>query len=211
MRDYADLYALTADQLAALDRMGKKSAANLVAEIDRSKRAEVWRQLHGIGIRHVGEGGARALAKAFRSIPKLREATVEQLSTVPDIGAIVAKSVRAFLDGPENAALFDRLAAAGVRQEDEATGDATPGVLPLAGCTYVITGTLDAMSREAAAEELDRLGAKVSSSISRKTTGLIVGRDGGSKLDKARALGVPELSEAEFLALIMKNEDTEKS
>ncbi len=211
VRDYADLYALTADQLAALDRMGKKSAANLVAEIDKSKRAELWRQLHGIGIRHVGEGGARALAKAFRSMPKLREATVEQLSTVPDIGAIVAKSVRAFLDGPENATLFDRLAAAGVRQEDEATGDATPGVLPLAGCTYVITGTLDAMSREAAAEELERLGAKVSSSISRKTTGLIVGRDGGSKLDKARALGVPELSEAEFLALIIKNEDTGKN
>ena len=86
VRDYADLYALTADQLAALDRMGKKSAANLVAEIDKSQRAELWRQLHGIGIRHVGEGGARALAKAFRSMPKLREATVEQLSTVPDIG-----------------------------------------------------------------------------------------------------------------------------
>jgi DNA ligase (NAD+) len=202
--DYADLYALTVDQLAALERMGKKSAANLVAEIDRSRRAELWRLLHGIGIRHVGEGGARALAKAFRSIPALRAATIEQLGTVPDVGAVVAKSVRSFLDAPENGALFDRLATAGVRTEDDAGKEPAPGMLPLAGRTYVITGTLDAMSREEAAEAIERLGGKVSSSISRKTTGLVVGRDAGTKLDKARALGVPELEEEQFLALIMK-------
>src|SRR4030095_10082328 len=108
------------------------------------------------------------------------------------------------LDAPENGALFDRLAAAGVRTEDEAAPDAPAGVVPLAGQTFVITGTLDAMSREAAAEEIERLGGKVSSSISRKTSGLVVGRDAGSKLEKARALGVPELDEERFLALIMK-------
>jgi DNA ligase (NAD+) len=204
VHDYADLYALTVEQLAALERMGKKSAANLVSEIEKSKQVELWRQLHGIGIRHVGEGGARAIAKAFRSIPALRAATVEQLATVPDVGEVVARSVRTFLDAPENGALFDRLAAAGVRTEDEASADAAPGVLPLAGQTFVITGTLDSMSREAAAEAIERLGGKVSSSISRKTSGLVVGRDAGSKLDKARALGVPELDEERFLALIMK-------
>jgi DNA ligase (NAD+) len=207
VHDYADLYALDAGRLAALERMGKKSAANLVAEIDRSRGSEVWRLLHGIGIRHVGEGGARALARAFRSMAALRAARVEQLESVSDVGPVVARSVRSFLDEPRNATLLDRLAAAGVRMEDDAGDDAPPAVQPLAGQTYVITGTLDAMSREAAAEAIVALGGKVSSTISRKTTGLVVGRDAGSKLDKARALGVPELEEAAFLALIMKTSD----
>jgi DNA ligase (NAD+) len=137
----------------------------------------------------------------------LRAARVEQLESVSDVGPVVARSVRSFLDEPRNAALLDRLAAAGVRMEDDAGDDAPPAVQPLAGQTYVITGTLDAMSREAAAEAIVALGGKVSSTISRKTTGLVVGRDAGSKLDKARALGVPELEEAAFLALIMKTSD----
>ena len=203
VHDYADLYALDADRLAALERMGKKSAGNLVGEIDRSRASELWRLLHGLGIRHVGEGGARALARAFRSMGALRAARVEQLESVTDVGPVVARSVRSFLDEPRNAALIDRLAAAGVRMEDDAGAGDPPAVQPLAGQTYVITGTLDAMSREAAAERIVALGGKVSGSISRKTTGLIVGRDAGSKLEKARALGVPELDEAAFLALIM--------
>jgi DNA ligase (NAD+) len=204
VRDYADLFALDVDRLAALERMGKKSATTLVAEIDRSRQSELWRLLHGIGIRHVGEGGARALARAFRSMAALRAASVEQLESVSDVGPVVARSVRSFLDEPRNSAVIDRLAAAGVRMEDEAGAGAAPPVQPLAGRTYVITGTLEAMSREAAEEAITALGGKVSGSISRKTTGLIVGRDAGSKLDKARTLGVPELDEAAFLALIMK-------
>jgi DNA ligase (NAD+) len=204
VNDFADLYALGVDRLAALERMGKKSAANLHAEIDRSRRSELWRLLHGIGIRHVGEGGARALAAAFGSMAALRAARVEQLESVADVGPVVARSVRTFLDEPRNAALIDRLAAAGVRMEDEMRAGAPAGVQPLAGQTYVITGTLEALSREAAAEAITALGGKVSGSISRKTTGLIVGREAGSKLEKARALGVPELDEAAFLALIMK-------
>jgi DNA ligase (NAD+) len=204
VRDYADLYALTVEQLAALERMGKKSAANLVAEIDASKRADLWRLLHGIGIRHVGEGGARALASAFGSMAAIRAANEAQLEAVNDVGPVVARSVRAFLDEPANATLVARLAAAGVRMEDDVRVESSPASLTLAGQTFVITGTLSSMSREAAAEAIQRLGGKVSSSVSRKTTYLVVGAEAGSKLEKARALGVKELDEAQFSALIMK-------
>jgi DNA ligase (NAD+) len=204
VRDHADLYDLQADQLADLERMGKKSAAKLVAEIDRSRTAELWRVLHGLGIRHVGEGVARALARGFRTMTALRAATAEDLEEVPDIGAVVAASVRAFLDEPRNAALLDRLAGQGVRMADPEPADTGPAVSDrLAGKTFVLTGTLDALSREAASAAIERLGGKVTSSISRKTSWLVVGRDPGSKADKARAVGVPELTEAEFLALIM--------
>jgi DNA ligase (NAD+) len=205
VRDYADLYHLTVDSLAALERMGRKSAANLVTEIDHSRTAHLWRVLHGIGIRHVGEGGARALAAAFGSMRALRAASLQALQVVPDIGEVVATSVRSFLDQPANGALIDRLLEAGVRMEDPET-DATLAATarPLAGSTFVLTGTLDSMSRDEAAARIAELGGKVSGSVSRKTTWLVAGRDAGSKLDKARALGVRELDEAAFLALIMK-------
>jgi DNA ligase (NAD+) len=200
--DYADLYGLRADVVAELDRMGPKSAANLIAQIDRSRRVDLWRLLHGIGIRHVGEGGARALAGAFRSTAAIRQAPVERLEAVPDVGAVVARSIRAFFDEPRNGILVDRLAEAGVRMED--AGPAGPTVLGrFAGQTFVITGTLESTSREAATEAVERLGGKVSSSVSKKTTYLVVGADAGSKLEKARTLGVRELDEAGFRALIM--------
>ncbi|HVW03741.1 MAG TPA: NAD-dependent DNA ligase LigA, partial [Vicinamibacterales bacterium] len=204
VHDYADLYALTIDQLAALERMGKKSAANLVAEIDRSRASELWRLLHGIGIRHVGEGGARAIARAFPALAVLRDASVGELQAVPDVGEVVAKSVRAFLDEPRNQQLLDRLAAAGVRTEDDVAADQRPARQPLAGQTFVLTGTLEHLTREAATEQIERLGGKVSGSVSKKTTWVVVGHEAGSKLDKARALGVAELDEAGFTALIMK-------
>jgi DNA ligase (NAD+) len=203
--DFADLYSLTADRVASLERMGPKSAANLVAEIEASRHRDIWRLLYAIGIRHVGEGGAQAIAAAFGSIPAIKDAPLEMLQTVPDVGPVVARSVRSFFAEPRNAALMDRLAAAGVRMMDESAGTAPPGPPPLAGKTYVITGTLESMSREAAAEALQSLGAKVSGSVSRKTTALIVGKDAGAKLEKARAAGVPELDEAAFRALIMKS------
>ena len=203
VRDYADLYALSVDGLAALERMGKKSAANLVAEIDASRTADIWRLLHGIGIRHVGEGGARALAAGFGSVAAIRSATVEQLQAVPDVGEVVARSVRSFFDEPRNASLMDRLAAAGVCTQVVDVA-AAAAVKPLSGSTYVITGTLDSMSRDEAKAKLEELGAKVAGSVSKKTAAVIVGRDAGSKADKAKALGVPELDEPAFLALIMK-------
>ena len=203
VHDYADLYDLTVERLAELDRMGTKSAANLVAEIDQSRRADLWRVLHGIGIRHVGEGGARAIARAFVSMAAVRGSSVEQLGSVPDIGPIVARSVRGFFDEPANATLLDRLVRAGVRMEDEAPAEPSAASRKLAGQTFVITGTLAAMTREAAIEAIERLGGKVSGSVSKKTSALVVGADAGTKLDKARALGVKVLDEAEFPALIM--------
>lgn len=205
VRDYADVYGLTVDRVAALERMGKKSAANLIAEIDKSRRAGLWRLLHGLGIRHVGEGGARALARAFQSMRAITEATPEQLESVQDVGPVVAGSVIAFLEEPRNTRMIDRLATAGVGMEDGVSGDVQPAMRPLTGQTFVITGTLGSMSREAAAEAIEQLGGKVSSSISRKTSGLVVGAEPGTKLDKARALGVRELDEEQFLTLIMKN------
>src|SRR5262245_5125096 len=184
--------------------MGKKSATNLVGEIDASRKADLWRVLHGIGIRHVGEGGARALARAFPSMARLRQATLGQLQSVPDVGEVVATAVRTFLDEERNRELIDRLAQNGVLMEDVVADGEAPKPQPLAGHTYVITGTLEGMSREAATEALEALGAKVSGSVSRKTAGVIVGLEPGSKLEKARSLGVLELDEAAFLALIMK-------
>jgi DNA ligase (NAD+) len=205
VHDYADLYALDVERLAALERMGKKSATNLVAEIENSKRADLWRLLHGIGIRHVGERGAQALAAAFTTMDALRAAAVEALEAVHDVGPVVARSVRSFLDEPRNADLVDRLAQRGVRMDSDLKPSVpTDEPQPLAGKTYVITGTLATMSREAAAAEIERLGGKVSGSVSKKTAGLVVGDDAGSKLEKARALGVPLLDEQAFLALIMK-------
>jgi DNA ligase (NAD+) len=203
VKDYADLYTLTVDQLAALDRMGKKSAANLVAEIDKSRGADLWRLLHGIGIRHVGEGGAKALASGLQSMPALVAAPVETLEEVPDVGPVVAEAVRTFLDAPENRDLIDRLTRAGVRMEQAgpAGGETSTS---LRGQTFVLTGTLDSMSREQAAARIAEHGGKVTGSVSRSTSWVVAGRDPGSKLDKARTLGVAVLDEAGFLALIMK-------
>ena len=202
VRDYADLYRLTAEPVAELERMGPKSAANLVAEIDKSRGAELWRLLHGIGIRHVGEGGARALAAALRSMAAIRQAPVEMLEAVPDVGAVVARSIRTFFDEPRNGTLIDRLAEAGVRMVDDTPGG--PAALgSLAGQTFVLTGSLPSMSREDASKAVTRLGGKVSSSVSKKTTYVVVGAEPGTKLEKARTLGIRELDEAQFRALIM--------
>jgi DNA ligase (NAD+) len=203
VRNYADVYALTAGQLAALERMGKKSAANLISEIEASRSAEIWRLLHGIGIRHVGEGGAKALAAAFGSVAAVRQATVEALQAVPDVGEVVARSVRRFFDEPANAALMDRLASQGVCTQEVPV--AAGAARPLAGKTYVITGTLESMSREEAKEALEALGAKVAGSVSKKTDALVAGKDAGTKAAKAAVLGVPQLDEAAFRALIMKS------
>lgn len=197
----ADLYVLTVDQVAALERMGAKSAANLIAEIEKSRTAELWRVLHGLGIRHVGEGVAKSLARAFGSMQALRAATLGQIAVTPDVGAVVATSVRGFLDEPRNQAVVDALSARGVRMADPTHTATGPG--PLTGCTFVLTGTLPTLTREDAQAMIETLGGKVGSSVSKKTTYLVVGADAGSKLDKARSLGIRELDEAAFRELIM--------
>jgi len=200
--DVADLYALDAPTLEGLERMGKKSAANLLDEIERSKSNDLWRLLNGLGIRHVGERGAQVLAEAFGSTDGLMAAALDELRQVREIGPVLAASVRSWLDQPTNQKLLERLRRAGVRIE--AARRAQPiGPQPLAGQTFVLTGTLDAMSREEAQRQIERLGGKVTSSVSKKTNYLVVGMDAGSKLEKARALQVPTLEEPAFLKLIM--------
>jgi DNA ligase (NAD+) len=202
VHDFADLYLLTADALAALERMGKKSAANLMAQIERSKTNDLSRLIYALGIRHVGEKAAATLARSFRSMERVLDAPIEALQSVSEIGPVLAASVKQFADEPRNRALIERLKAAGVNmtsQAPEAAGE--PG--PLAGKIFVLTGTLESMTREEATAALERLGARVAGSVSRKTHFVVAGADAGSKKEKAEALGVPLLDEQQFKALII--------
>ena len=216
VRDYADVYHLKTEQIANLTstsvrgdgksierRVGEKNAAKVISEIDRSKRNELWRLLYGLGIRHIGERGAQVLARAFGSVDTLVGASLDHLQSTNEIGPVLAESLRSWLDEPRNQALLGRLRDAGLQMEvPEAERAADAGPKPLAGKTYVITGTLSSMSREQATAALERLGAKVAGSVSKKTTGVIVGAEAGSKADKARDLGVPMLNEQQFQALL---------
>ena len=216
VRDCADLYHLDAAQVAALTststradgkvitrRVGDKNAAKVVGQIARSRTNDLWRLIHGLGIRHIGERAAQVLAQAFGSIDAIIAATPEALESTPEVGPVLAAATRQWFDAPENRRLIERLRAAGVRLDVPPEARAgVPPAGPLLGRTYVITGTLSAMSRDEAEAALVRLGAKVTGSVSRKTTAVIVGADAGSKADKAAALGVPMLDETGFLALL---------
>ena len=205
VRDYADIYTLTEDRLEALERMGKKSAVKLRAQIERTKTNELWRLIYGLGVRHVGERAAQVLSRAFASIDELCAATKEQLQQTHEVGPVLAESVRSWFDEPRNRELIERLRAAGVRMEvppDQRVQKPAEG--PLSGRSYVITGALESMTREEATAAIERLGGKVASAVSRKTTAVIVGADAGSKSEKARDLGVPMLDEPTFLKLIMQ-------
>jgi DNA ligase (NAD+) len=222
VRDYADVYALTVEPLANLTststrsdgreiqrRFGEKNAAKIVDQIERSRTNELWRLIFGLGIRHIGERAAQVLAGGFWSIDALAGASVEQLQQTQEIGPVLAKSLRMWMDEPRNRELLERLRAAGVRMEVPESERTPPALTEgaLAGRTYVITGTLSAMTREEAEAALKRLGAKVAGSVSRKTTGVVVGAEAGSKAAKARELGVPMLDEATFLDLIHHTTD----
>jgi len=200
--DYGDVYRLEAARLERLERMGKKSAAKLVSQIERSKTNDLSRVIYGIGIRHVGERGAQALARAFGTMEALMDASADHLQRVPDVGPVVARAVRAFFDEPRNRALVEKLRAAGLRMT-AAVAEPVAGPLPFDGKTFVLTGTLATMTREQAAEAITQRGGRVASSVSRKTSCVVVGADPGSKADKARELGVPTLTEADFAKLIM--------
>jgi DNA ligase (NAD+) len=205
VHSYADIYRLDAAKLEALPRMGKKSAAKVLAQIEKSKANDIWRLLYGLGIRHVGERGAQVLADHFGSIDAIENATIDELEQVREIGPVLAASVRSFFDGPGNRELIEAFRAAGVKLIGQVKR-APIGPQPLAGKTYVITGELSAMSREDAQAKLEALGAKVTNSVSKKTTALIAGAyPGASKSEKALALGIETLDECGFLALIMKD------
>ena len=197
---YADVYRLTAERLEPIERMGKKSAANLMDQIERSKTRDFWRLIFGLGIRHVGERGAQALAGAFGSMDALLAASKEQLQAVPDIGPVVAAAVREYLDQPQNQALIKELAAAGLKMDAPMTAASAPG--PLSGKTFVLTGTLPTLTREEATEAIQTLGGKVTGSVSKKTDHVVAGADPGSKLAKAETLGISVLDEAAFRKLV---------
>ena len=199
--DVADLYSLQADQVAALERMGRKSAQKLLDQVARSREAEFWRLLFGLGIRRVGERVAQSLAAAFGSMDALAAAPAETIQAVRDVGPVAAAAVREYLDEPHNLALVARLRAAGLRLES--AEPAKLGEQPLAGATFVLTGTLSAMTRDDAAAAIAARGGRVSGSVSKKTTYLVAGADAGSKLAKARDLGVTVLDEEAFSRLIM--------
>jgi DNA ligase (NAD+) len=201
VRDVADLYALDAETVGALERMGPKSAQKLLAQIERSKQAEFWRVLFGLGIRHVGERGAQALASAFASMDALAAAPAAAMQNARDIGPVVAAAVREYFDEPHNLALLGRLRAAGLRLES--AGEGTLADQTLAGATFVLTGTLAGMTRDEAAAAIAARGGRVSGSVSRKTAYVVAGAEPGGKLDKARALGVTVLDEEAFARLIM--------
>ena len=216
VNDFADLYRLSGAQLEQLvvaprdprsarsvPRKLGKVGRNVADQIERSKSNDLSRLVYGLGIRHIGEKAAASIARRLQSMEAILDASVEQLQTVPDIGEVAAASIRRFADEPRHRALIDRLRAAGVNMRSLVPSDASAAG-PLTGRTYVLTGTLSSMSREDATAALEALGAKVSGSVSRKTTAVIAGAEAGSKLDKARALGVETLDEAGFLTLIMR-------
>jgi DNA ligase (NAD+) len=216
--DYADIYALTAPQLASLTsssirgdgqeiqrRFGEKNAAKVVQQIERSRTNELWRVIYGLGIRHVGERAAQVLARAFGSMSALMGASHDDLQKTSDVGPVLAASIRSWFEEERNRELVERLGRAGVRleiPESERVLAAESATGRLTGRTYVITGTLASMSREAASAAIERLGGKVTGSVSKKTTGVVVGAEAGSKAEKAQQLGVPMLDEPAFLALI---------
>ena len=219
VRDFSDLYHLTAGELEnlvvmprlprserAVPRKLGKVGRNVVEQIERSRQNDLPRLVYGLGIRHVGEKVAATLARHFRTMEHLLEASIEMLQTAPEIGPVVAASVKSFADEPRNREVIAKLAAAGVNMmsQQPAPGRGAGGA-PLAGKTFVLTGTLGQMSREEATAAIESRGGKVTGSVSRKTSYLVVGQDAGSKLDKAKELGVPTLSEDEFRTLILKS------
>jgi DNA ligase (NAD+) len=199
----ADIYSLTQSQLAQLERMGEKSAANLVAAIEKSKRTTLPRLLYGLGIRDVGEATALALARHFGSLERLMSADARAIQQVSDIGPVVAAHVAAFFASDEHRRVINALRDKGVTWPDLEPEPSSAG--SLTGRTFVITGTLSSMTREQAQEELTARGAKVTASVSKKTSYVVAASEAGSKLAKAQELGVPVLNEQQFIELLRSN------
>jgi DNA ligase (NAD+) len=201
VRTPADLFGLQAAQLATLDRLGEKSAQKLQSAIAAAKHTSLPRFLYALGIRDVGEATALALAQHFGDVAALRHASADEIQRVPDVGPVVARNVAAYFSNAENAGIVDRLLASGItwpsleRQISSAE---------LEGKTFVLTGTLEALTRDAAAEAITSRGGKVSGSVSKKTHYVVAGAEAGSKLKKAQELGITVLDEPAFLEMLKK-------
>ncbi|MFL6629069.1 MAG: NAD-dependent DNA ligase LigA [Vitreoscilla sp.] len=201
VRALPEIYKLGVAKLNELERMGDKSAQKLVDAIERSKATSLQRFLFGLGIRHVGEGTSKALARHFGDIDRIMDASVEQLLEIPDVGPIASASIRAFFDQPHHREVVEQLRAAGVHWP-AIEGVASDAHRPLLGKTLVITGTLPTLGREEAKDLIEAAGGKVSGSVSKKTNWLVAGEEAGSKLEKAQALGVAIIDEAGLQALL---------
>ncbi len=195
-----DLYKLGFTALAALERMAEKSAQNVLDALEKSKQTTLPRFLFGLGIRHVGEATAKDLARHFGGIDRIMDASVDQLLQVNDVGPVVAQSIRTFFDQPHNREVVEQLRAAGVAWPEGEGAQNTPQ--PLLGKTFVLTGTFPTLKRDDARAMLEAAGAKVAGSVSKKTDYVVAGEEAGSKLDKARELGVAVIDEAGMLALL---------
>nr|WP_110399798.1 NAD-dependent DNA ligase LigA [Sphaerotilus hippei] len=202
IRTLPELYTLGLGKLSMLERMGDRSALNLVAALEKSKSTTLARFLFSLGIRHVGEATAKEMARHFGSLDRLMDASIEQLLEVRDVGPIVATSLRTFFDQPHNREVVEQLRAAGIHwpEHDGQVQDDTPR--PLSGMTLVLTGTLPTLGRDEAKALIEAAGGKVSGSVSKKTRFVVAGEEAGSKLDKARDLGLTVLDEAGLLALL---------
>jgi len=200
VKNVADLYSLSVEQLMKLERMGKKSAENLIHALEASKHPTLARFIYALGIREVGETTAKSLANHYRSFEALRHTDAETLQTIDDVGPIVANHIVYFFQQEHNNDVIDALFAAGI--EPQIPEEINPEELPLKGHTYVLTGTLQHLKRNEAKAQLEALGAKVSGSVSKHTTAVFAGEKAGSKLTKAEALGVPIKNEEDLLALL---------
>lgn len=198
VKDVADLYDLKQEQLSSLERLGEKSAANLIQEIEKSKEQPLSRLLYALGIRFVGERAAKILAANFKDMEALMAASAESLLTIPEIGHKIALSIQEYFAQPENLQRIEKLTQAGLNVQGEAAGKDGP----LLGKTVVITGTLEGLSREEAKALVEKAGGRAAGSVSKKTDYLLMGENPGSKADKARELGVEILTLSQFLALI---------
>ncbi len=205
VRTLPELYKLGVAKLAELDRMGGRSAQNLVDGLEKSKRSTLARFLYALGIRHVGETTAKDLARHFGQLDRLINASLEQLLEVIDVGPTVAQSIRTFFDQPHNREVVEQLRAAGINWDDlQGTGEA--GFRPLLGKTLVLTGTLPSLTRDEAQAMIEAAGGKVSGSVSKKTSFVVAGEEAGSKLAKANDLGVAVIDEAGLRALLQHSE-----
>ncbi|MFT3717129.1 NAD-dependent DNA ligase LigA [Pseudorhodoferax sp.] len=202
IRTLPELYKLGVGKLSMLERMADKSAMNLVQALDGSRSTTLGRFLYALGIRHVGESTAKDLARYFGRLDPIMDATIEQLLEVDDVGPVVAQSIRTFFDQPHNREVVEQLRAAGVHWPESDGLAAQRVALPLAGKTFVLTGTLPTLTRDEAKERLEAAGAKVAGSVSGKTDYVVAGEEAGSKLEKAQRLGVAVLDEAGMLALL---------
>ena len=206
IKDAADLYYLTKEQLLGLERMADKSASNVLSSIEKSKNRPLARVIFALGITHVGDQYAELLADSFNSIDDLAKASQEDLSTIPSIGPKIAEGIVAFFRQEGNRRIIEKLRKVGVKLEREKV-KAGPGELPLAGLEFVLTGKLESFSRPEAEAKIKALGGKAASDVTRKTSYVVVGADPGSKLAKAEKLGTKTINEAEFLELLNKTGD----